>query len=78
MRKLKNKTCNRTDEIPPIILKNCAKVLSIPLKWIINTLIITGKFPRTYKEAKLLTRFKDGERNIKCNYRPLSNLSEVG
>ena len=40
LKELKNKTCHGFDGIPPIILKNCAQVVSVPITWIINTSII--------------------------------------
>ena len=78
LNKLESKTSCGPDRIPPIILKQCSSVLTIPLTWLINMSITTSIYPDCFKEAKVIPIYKKGDKGSKNNYRPVSNLSEIG
>jgi hypothetical protein len=59
-------------------LKIGAEFLVIPLTWIINTSITTGKFPEEWKISKIIPLFKKGNRRTTKNYRPVALLSVAG
>ena len=66
------------DNKGPRILKLSANVLAPSLLFIVNKSLITGKFPCSWKEAKLKPLFKTGAKDdVKNNYRPISILPTV-
>ena len=65
------------DNIGPRILKLSANVLAPSLLVIVNKSLITGKFPCSWKEAKVKPLFKTGAKDDKNNYRPISILPTV-
>lgn len=65
------------DNIGPRILKMSADVLAPSLMFIVNTSLITGEFPCSWKEAKVKPLFKSGAKDDKNNYRPISILPTV-
>ena len=60
------------------MLKIGAKILVIPLTYIINTSILTRKFPTNWKIAKVTPLYKKGDKKVLKNYRPVSLLSVSG
>ena len=50
----------------------------IPLTYIINTSILTGKFPTNWKISKIIPLYKKGDKKVLKNYRPVSLLSVAG
>jgi hypothetical protein len=75
---MKGKKSYGLDGITSEILKIGAEVLVIPLTWIINTSITTGKFPEEWKISKIIPLFKKGNRRTTKNYRPVALLSVAG
>jgi hypothetical protein len=75
---LKSKKSHGHDGISSEVLKLGAKVLVIPLTYIINTSILTGKYPTNWKTAKVIPLHKKGEKNLLKNYRPIALLSVAG
>ena len=72
-----SKSCG-IDGIPANILKLAKHQLKLPLTWIINTSLRTGKFPRCWKTAKIIPLFKCKGCPMEAkNYRPVSLLSPV-
>ena len=65
------------DNIGPRILKLSANVLAPSLLFIVNKSLITGKFPCSWKEAKVKPLFKTGPKDDKNNCRPISILPTV-
>jgi hypothetical protein len=59
------------------VLKAGGEVLAIPLCYIINTSITSGKFPGRWKEAKLIPIHKKGDTQDVRNYRPVANLCVI-
>ena len=72
--KLKNSKAAGTDGIPVSVLKDGAAVLALPLTWIINSSISSGKFPTAWKSAIVTPILKKGDPSNTANYRPVSNL----
>ena len=64
-----------TDNLPPGLLKDCDSIISKPLCDIINLSIRSGKFPSSWKVAKVTTIFKSGSRSLPENYRPILVMS---
>lgn len=65
------------DDIPSIILKNLANVLSYPLSLIFNKSLRSGIFPATWKISIIIPIFKSGKRSDIKNYRGISILSSI-
>ena len=70
--KLKNKKSSGFDGISAEILKLGGEILAVPLRYIINTSILTGTFPQQWKEAKVCPLYKKGDKQELKNYRPVS------
>ena len=62
------------DEIPPKIIKMAAPFIANPLTDIINASLSTGIFPDNMKIAKVIPLFKNEDRTLVNNYRPISVL----
>ena len=58
-------------------MKDCGSIISKPLCDIINLSIRSGKFPSSWKVAKVTPIFKSGSRSLPENYRPISVLPIV-
>ena len=74
LKKLKNSSPG-FDEIPMALLKLCSDVICVPLTRIINSSILSGKFPEQFKVAKIIPiPKKSNGKNDVSNYRPISIL----
>jgi len=65
------------DGIHPMLLKNCANTLSIPLYLIFCISLRTGFFSSAWKDANVIPLHKGGSPSSSENYRPISLLSSV-
>ena len=63
------------DGIPPIILKNCASVLTPCLVKLYRLCLSTSTFPSCWKFAHIQPVPKKGDRSNPSNYRPIALLS---
>ena len=63
------------DHIGNRILKECAESLSEPLSILFQSSLDQGIFPTSWKDAQVSAIFKQIDRQIKTNYRPISLLS---
>jgi Notch-like protein len=63
------------DEIPIKVLKSCKHFIISPLTYIINRSLATGKFPDRLTFSEIKPIFKNGDRNVISNYRPISLLT---
>ena len=61
--------------MPDIIIKQCALLLIVPLVDICNSSLIMGQFSENLKIAKVRPIFKNGNKMLIENYRPISLLS---
>ena len=66
-----------TDNLPPGLLKDCGSIISKPLCDIINLSIRSGKFPSSWKAAKVTPIFKSGSRSLPEKYSPISVIPIV-
>jgi len=73
--KLKGKLSAGFDEIPEVLVKQCAHIIAKPLTHIFNLSINSGIFPDSMKKAKISPVFKKGDRQSVQNYRPIAVLS---
>ena len=65
------------DGISTILLKKIIPEIKAPLTIIINQTLKTGIFPDKLKIAKVLPLFKNGDKTVFTNYRPISLLSSI-
>ena len=78
IKSMKNKTSSGIDFVSPKVVKIATEVLTDPLTWVINSSILSGEFPTSWKIAKVIPIFKNkGSKTDKANYRPVSNLKSV-
>ena len=78
LRALKPKKSYGIDGITSEILKIGADVLVVPLTYIVNYSIRTGKYPSKWKIAKVIALHKKGDKKLLKNYRPVSLLAVAG
>lgn len=74
---LEPKLSSGPDQIPPILIKNCADSLSIPLYMLFNKSLSTGNFPKLWKKSYLTPIFKSGDKSSIDNYRPICIQSSI-
>ena len=65
------------DDIPPLLLRLCAKGIAAPLCSLFQRSLLDGKLPSQWKTAHVVPVFKAGDRNNPTNYRPISLLCIV-
>ena len=65
------------DKISCKIIKKDARIISDSLTLIFNQAIALSSFPDEWKMAKVLPLYKNGQRNIPGNYRPISVLPAI-
>ena len=71
---LSNKQSCGVDGISTNLLKKCKNPLIPALTLIINQTLTSGIFPEKLKVAKVVPLFKNGDKTILSNYRPISLL----
>lgn len=74
-RKLKNKLTAGLDQIPDFFVKDCIRVLIVPLLHIFNCSLRLSTFPSCWKSARICPVYKSGDPTRVENYRPISVLS---
>ena len=65
-------TCEDPVSISPKVFKKCAAPLSVILVNMINQCFLTGYFPKCLKLAKVIPIFKEGNKQVLENWRPIS------
>lgn len=65
------------DKISVMFLKQCCCVLSPILKSLFSASICSGKFPDVWKLSYVTPIFKNGDKSLVTNYRPISKISLV-
>ena len=75
---LKNKNSSGVDFISSNILKSAINVIAEPLTYLVNSSILEGIFPDTWKTAKVIPIYKGKGSTLDKNmYRPISNLKSA-
>ena len=69
-----HKACG-PDEIPNIVLKNCATQLAPGITVLFQKSLDTGELPKDWTDANITPVFKKGDRHAAENYRPVSLTS---
>ena len=75
IKKLKSSMTAGTDTIPSFLIRDCASVLSNPLKVIFNLILRTSVFPDLWKNSRVVPVYKAGQRNEISNYRPITLIN---
>ena len=60
LKKLKKKKSTSLDNIPSVLLKDCADSLCLPLSYLINMSFSTRQFPTEWKKWKVVPIYKNG------------------
>ena len=60
LKKIKKNKAAGLDELPGVLLKDSASVISKPLSYLLNLSLKTSQVPRDWKIAKLTPIFKSG------------------
>ena len=64
-----------TDGIDGKILRISASFIADTITYIYNLIIKKNKFPKAFKEAKVIPLYKSGDKSEPSNYKPISILS---
>ena len=75
--KLKNNSAPGPDKIPSIFLKETAKEICKPLRYLFQMFLDNNVVPTSWKEANVTPIFKKGSKHEPSNYRPISLTSIV-
>lgn len=74
---LKTKKAQGVDEIPGNCAKDLKNVIALPLTWLFNSVIETGKIPEPWRISRIVPVLKKGDKKCIGNYRPVSNTSTL-
>ena len=74
LRGLKTNKAAGLDKISARLLKDSADIISPVLQYLINLSIDQNSFPNSWKSAKVVALFKNGDSSDCDNYRPISIL----
>ena len=75
--KLPTSKATGVDKISTKVLQVAAPAVAQPLIKIFNKSIVLGQFPSEWKAARVMPVFKNGQRTMLDNYRPISILPVV-
>ena len=65
------------DDIPPRLLPECARGVSVSLSELFNRSFVECQLPQEWKDALVVPIFKSGQKSSPTNYRPIALLSLV-
>ena len=71
-----HKACG-PDQIPNMVLKNCAKTLAPGVTLLFQKSLDTGIIPKDWTDANIAPVFKKGDKHAPENYRPVSLTSVI-
>ena len=74
LKKIKKNKAAGLDELPGVLIKDSASVISKSLSYFLNLPLKTCQVPRDWKIMKITTIFKSGDSNNTDNNRPISVL----
>ena len=75
--RLSSSSASGPDGIPAILLRKCAEELVSPLCMLWTKSMLSGKIPAKFKLAIVVPIYKDGEKHLPRNYRPVSLTSHI-
>jgi hypothetical protein len=75
VKSLSGKKAPGNDEVSAFVLKSVIMSIVKPLTHVFNLSFRLGKFPNRLKLAKVVPIFKNDDKLLVCNYRPISVLS---
>ena len=65
------------DNIPTVLLRDCADTLRAPLSYLINMSFSTGQFPTAWKKSKVVPLYRNGPKSNVEKYRPISVIPAI-
>ena len=65
------------DKINVKTLKSISKLICSPLSYIFNLFIMLNKWPTSLKSADIVPIYKQGDKHLTTNYRPISLISNL-
>ncbi len=74
---LKPEKAPGVDWIFPVVLKEVASMISLPLSWIFVRRLTGGVVPEDWHKANVSALYKKGPKNLAENYRPVSLTSQI-
>ena len=74
LKSMKSSSCPDVYGIAPKTLKLATEAVIVPLTWIVNKSILSGKVPEAWKKSRVIPLHKKGTKERKENYRPVSIL----
>lgn len=77
LQSLKTDSASGPDNIPGLILKECAEVIAPVLACLINKSFSSGELPSDWKHAVVTPIYKKGDKLNPANYRPISLTSII-
>ena len=77
LKSLKSNKAVGLDKLSARLLKDASDVIAPILTGLINKSFTDGVFPGVWKCAKVTALFKDGDKSLKDNYRPISILPTI-
>ena len=77
MKDLEERKATGPDQVSGHILKECRHQLIEPIHDIIRCSLETGKVPKEWKRADIVPIFKNGNKEVPLNYRPVSLTSVI-
>ena len=72
LRTLPSRNSTSSDNIPYILLKNCADSLTLIITDIFRLILDTGQIPLIWKSSLITSLYKKGNKAEPKNYRPIS------
>jgi hypothetical protein len=63
------------DEVPGLVIRNCAAVFADPLCFIFNLILKTSCYPTRWKTSAVRSIHKKDDRTEITNYRPIALIS---
>ena len=72
LRALKCNKAPKSDGISPLLLRELADILALPLTTLFQTSLNKGIVPQDWKRASICQLYKKGEKSSAVNYRPVS------
>ena len=68
----------KSSDIPVILVKKTAGIISHTLAKLYNSYMVTGAFPKILKTGRITPIYKKGNKELIENYRPVSTLPIFG